>query len=605
MAIAGVRQHGWLFRYLAREWRALGVGGAAMAARAGVLLMLPWPLKFIIDNVIFRRPLSPWLLTWLPDPISHRLELLNVLGVIMLGLGLADALLVYLGNRLLLDAGQRVVFAVSADLFAHLQRLSLEFHRRHRGGELMVRLNGDVRQLQDLVASVGIDLLPHTLTILGLAVVMLVIDWRYALIALSVTPVLIFIAHHYAGRLRSALRRVRRHEGTLSGLAQEIMAALPVVQSFAREEHENRRFTEQAGKRLEASLEANGVQAQFTPAMNLAIAVASGAIAWYGAAQVVSGSLTPGQLLIFLAYLRSIATPARQFAKAGRILGRATVALERIGEYRAEQPSIADRPGAVHPRSCSGRITFCSVGFSYRPGEPILQDISFTLELGKTVALVGATGAGKSTIASLVPRFYDPTSGAVLLDGRDLCDLPLSFLRRQIALLLQEPVLFQATVWENIAYGREGAGRAEAIRAAQAVGIEDIILGLPGGFDAMVSERGQSLSGGQRQCISIARAMLRDAKIVILDEPSSSLDAASEERLMSALSRLVADRAALVIAHRLATVAAADLILVLDHGRIAERGTHKELLQASGVYAALWQAMRRKVEPPRLRLVAQ
>jgi|UniRef100_UPI00260771FD ATP-binding cassette subfamily B protein len=314
--------------------------------------------------------------------------------------------------------------------------------------------------------------------------------------------------------------------------------------------------------------------------------------------------LTPGDLLVFLAYLRGIATPARQLAKAGRVISRAGVALERIGEYRSEVPRVVDSPAAVAPSVRARRLEFTAVGFGYRPGEVILRDISFTLEPGKTVALVGPTGSGKSTIASLIPRFYDPTEGAVLLDDRNLRSLPLSYLRQQVAVVLQEPALFQASIWENIAYGRVGAQREDAVRAAREVGVDQLIEQLPSGYDAMVSERGLSLSGGQRQCIAIARAMLCDAPVVILDEPSSSLDARTERDLMLALSRLASRRAALVIAHRLSTVMSADLILVLDHGQIVQRGMHADLLASGGLYASLWQAMRDETTSPKLRIVS-
>ena len=600
-----LKRRWWALGYLRQEWRALVVGSTFMVARAGVLLAVPWPLKFIIDNVIFQRRLSHGLVGILPDPIVHRMLLLDLMALAIVALGVSNGLLGYFGNRVFLDTGQRVVFRIRFDLFSHLQRLSLPFHRKNRGGEVMTRLTGDVNQLQDFVAAIGIDILPNALTVMGMAAVMMAIEPRFALIALIAAPMLVFIARSYTSRVREALRKVRRHEGMLAGVTQEILGAIQVVQAFGREEHEDRRFAEHAGESLNASLEANAVQARSGPTMNMAVAVATGLLSWYGAVCVMRGVLSPGDLLIFLAYLRGMASPARQIAKTGRVIGRAVVAFERIGEYRAERPSIIDPPHAQTPRSRVWLVEFRQVNFAYRPDQPVLHDISFNLEVGRTAALVGATGSGKSTIASLIPRFYDPTGGMISINGVDLRALPLDYVRREVALVLQEPMLFQASIWENIAYGREGAGRDEAIDAARAVGVEEIIARLPDGFDTVVNERGQSLSGGQRQCVSIARAMLRDARIVILDEPSSSLDPYSEKQIMGALARLADQRAALVIAHRLTTVMNADEILVLDRGRIVERGAHDGLLDTGGIYASLWRALHDQPSSPPLRLLAQ
>ena len=596
-------RRGWLLAYLTAEWKALCAGAAMMFARAGVLLLLPWPLKIIIDNVIFQRKLNPLLVGLLPDPVGRRMDLLDALGLGMLALGLVDALLVYFGNRMLLNAGQRIVAAIRFDLFAHLQRLSLDFHRRNHGGELMERLGGDVRQIQDFIAAIGIDLLPHAVTIVGMAAVMLVIDWRFAIVAISAGPLLMFIARYFSNRMRNALRQVRVQETRLAAKAQEVLKNVQVVQAFAREEYEDDRYRDEAARCIAANLKANEIQAKFGPAISLAIAASTGLIAWFGAVTVIHGALTPGELLIFLAYLAAMATPARQLAKTGRVFGRSVIALERIGECRAERATVVDDPDAEAPGRGAGRVEFQNVGFEYQPGAPVLHDLSFSMEPGTTVALVGQTGSGKSTIAALIPRFYDPAHGRILVDGRDAKSLPLSFLRRQVALVLQEPLLFQATVWENIAYGRHGAGYAEAVAAARAVGVDDILERLPAGFGTLVSEGGKNLSGGQRQCVSVARAMLSDAPIVILDEPSSSLDASTEHRLMLALRRLSSNRAALIIAHRLATVANADLILVLDQGRIVERGRHAELLAAGKTYAGLWKASRDHQDHPKLRLV--
>ena len=603
MTRVGSQTSRWLGGHVRGQWRRLSAGSAAMALRAAVLLLLPWPLKFIVDSVIFRKPLGPWAAAVLPDPLGHRLLLLHVLGGAILVLGLIEAALAYLGNRLLLDAAQRIGIAVGRDFFAHLLRLPIAFHRRHLSGELVARVSGDVNALQQFVATVGMDLIPHLLTICGILAVMLAMNWRYGLLTLAVAPVLMGIARHFAGRIRSAARVVRRREGEQSGATQEVFGNVQLAQACAREPYEEQQFSVRAGAVLEAALRLNREQAGFAPAMNLVIAVASGGIAWYGAVLVLRGTLTAGDLLVFLAYLRAIAAPARQMAKAGRIFGRAAVALERIDEYRLQSSEIGESDGAVTPQRCAGQVEFRSVSFSYEGGEPAVRDVSFMLEPGRTVALVGATGAGKSTIAALAARFHDPSHGAILLDGRDLRELSLRFARTRVALIAQEPLLFHAPLWANIAYGREGADRSDAIAAAKAGGVEEVIAALPGGFDAMLGERGTTLSGGQRQCIAVARAMLSDAAVVIFDEPSSSIDALTERRLMHALKVLAQRRSVMLIAHRLATVATADTILVLDRGRIVQRGSHAELSAAAGHYADLWRAHSDGAMGPQLRLV--
>ncbi len=577
----------WILRYVRPQWRILSAGSAAMALRAGVLAVVPWPLKFIIDSVIYRKPLPSALSGLLPGS-GHRVELLGVLCLLTLALGLLDALLDYSGNRLFLDAGQRLVLSLRQDLFAHLQRLSLDFHRRHRGGDLMSRLSGDVQKLQDLITAVGGDLIQHIMTVIGITAVMLSVDWGYGLVVLATIPAMFAIIRVYTGLLRQAIWRIRHHEGELWSLAHEVLGSVHLVQAYGQERHEDQRFAAGARKIFVAGRVANNLQAQFSPAMTLAVAAATAVIAWYGAVRVLDGRITAGELLVFLAYFRALTSPTRRVAKTARIVGRASVAVERIGEYLLETPSVREPALALVPRDCAGRVVFEGVSFGYTPGEPVLSDISLALEPGKTVALVGSTGAGKSTIAGLISRFHDPVEGRILLDGHDLRTISLGFLRRQVALVLQEPVIFRASVWENIGYGCEGTTRADAIAAARAVGIDDVIEQLPGGYDYVAAERGQTLSGGQRQCISIARAMLSNAPVVILDEPSSNLDAVTEARLMDAVKRLIANRAALVIAHRLKTMTDADQILVLERGRIVQRGTHSLLLREPGPYVTLW-----------------
>ncbi|MDE2465064.1 MAG: ABC transporter ATP-binding protein, partial [Alphaproteobacteria bacterium] len=505
-----------------------------MAARAGVLALVPWPLKFIIDTVIGNKPLPTWLAVLLPSAQSQRIDLLAALCGATLVLGLADAALNYIGNRLFLDAGQRVVYALRTELFSHLQRLSLDFHRRHRGGDLMSRLSGDVQKIQDLITAVGGDLIQHVLVIGSIAAIMFRVDWRYALVVLGTIPLLFIIIRIYTKLLRQAIRQVRSHEGDLWSIAQEAFGSVQLIQAYGREPYEERRFAAGAKKIFDASAGANDLQAQFSPVLTLAVAAATALIAWYGAVRVLDGRITAGELIVFLSYFRALTAPTRRMAKTVRIIGRASVAVERIADYLFESPTIREVAHALVPQRVIGQIDFEAVSFGYLPGPNILEEVTFQLLPGKRVALVGPTGAGKSTVASLISRFYDPVKGRVLLDGRDLRTLQLSFVRRHVALVLQEPVIFHATVWENISYGCEGASRADAIRAAEAVGVDEIIRRLPGGYDYMISERGQTLSGGQRQCISIARAMLSAAPVVVLDEPSSSLDAETEHRLMDA-----------------------------------------------------------------------
>jgi ATP-binding cassette subfamily B protein/subfamily B ATP-binding cassette protein MsbA len=559
-----------------------------LVARSVVLLIIPWPLKLIIDSVITHKPLWHWLAPFLPDPAAGRLRLLNVLGISLLVLGAAENALSYHGDRLLLIAGQHAVFQLRIKVFAHLQRLSLAFHRRQRIGDLMSKLGGDINTLQDFVVNVGSGVFAHLLTVVGMAAVLLEIDWRYAIVVMVSVPPLLWVTQTYATRVKASLRRARKKESEVWSMVQEILGAIHVVQAYGREAAEEQRFTERVEESLRVTLEATSLQLQLPRIVGSVFATATAVTLWFGAVEALKGLITAGELLVFLAYLRGMAAPVRQMAKTVSSIGKAEVAGERIAELLAQTTEVREAEHPQSPAVCTGGLEFRSVCFGYSPDREILTDLSFRIPAGRTVALVGPTGAGKSTIASLIPRFYDPTRGQILLDGVDVRELSLACLRSHVALVTQEPVLLSGPIWQNIAYGRPHADRAAAIAAAQAVGIHDLIQALPAGYDTVIGERGATLSGGQRQFIAVARAMVRNAPIVILDEPTSSLDAVTEFRLGAALRRLTAGRTTLVIAHRLTTIAAADVIFVIDAGRMVQEGTHGQLLREGGRYAEFW-----------------
>ena len=560
-----------------------------LVTRSIVVLAIPWPLKLIVDTVIYRKPLWHWLAPYLPDAMTDPVGLLNVLGLSLLALGAAENALSYHGDRLLLIAGQSAVFQLRSKLFAHLQGLSLSFHRSHRTGDLMSRLGGDIDTLQSFVLTVGAGIFAHLLTLLGMATVLLAIDWRYALLVIATVPPLLWLTKSYSKRVKASLRRARRKESEIWSMVQEMLGAIQVVQAYRREATEEARFTNRVEESLGVTLEATSLQLQLPRLVGSVFSAATAVTLWFGAMEALKGLITAGELLVFLAYLRGMATPVRQLAKMVSSIGKAEVAGERIAELLTERTEVREKENALHPHACRGDLEFRAVTFAYGPEKRTLTEVSFRISAGRMVALVGPTGAGKSTIASLIPRFYDPTGGQILLDGVDLRELSLEFLRGNVALVTQEPLLLSGTVWENIAFGRLHADREAAIAAADASGVHDLIASLSSGYDTVIGERGATLSGGQRQAVSFARAMLRDVPIVVLDEPTSGLDAVTEFRLGEALRRLTAGRSTLVIAHRLTTIAAADEILVVDDGHIVQRGTHEQLLSRAGPYRELWR----------------
>jgi len=553
-------------------------GGAAFTlASAALTLAQPWPLKVIVDNVLRGQPLD---LPLVGTP--GRTALLNLAIAALVSIVLLNAVFTYLGSYLMDASGIRMVADLREALFARLQRHSLRFHATQRTGDLISRVMSDITRIQDMLIQSFSVLVPNLAVLVGMMAVMFWIDWAFTLLALAVGPPLFLVVLRYKGRIKGASRRARTLEGRLAAQTGETLGAVRVVQAFTREDFEDERFSRQSSSTLAANLEARRLQARFVPLVDVLAGLGTAVVLFVGAHRVLSGQLSLGLLLVFLSYVASLYKPMRQLSKLTYVTARAVASAERVAEILDAEPDVRDRPDAVREPRLQGRVQLEHVEFAYVDEQPVLHDVSLAVEPGQMVAMVGPTGAGKSTIVSLIPRFFDPGRGRVLVDGRDVRSLRLASLRSQVAIVPQEPLLFEGTIFENIAYGRADADEQGVLRAARAALVDDFVRGLPDGYETVLGERGASLSGGERQRISIARALVRDAPILILDEPTSALDPVSERLLMDALGRLFEGRTAFVIAHRMSTVARADQVLVVDRGRIVERGTHAELLELEG-----------------------
>jgi len=561
----------------------------AMVLDASLTVFRPWPLKVVIDRVLSHRPTRvPFLGVWLDNATFSRMHILYGACATTLLIALSTGLLTYWYTRILGIVGQRFVFDLRCQLFAHMQRLSLRFHDTQRRGDLITRLTSDIQAIQDLISNGLIVLGSNAFLLIGMLILMFWLNWQFAFVALAVAPLLFWTIFRYTHRIKVAAREARVSTGLLASLAQETLASIRIVQGLAQEEQQNDRFQAQSESSLRSYLEGVGYQARVAPLVDVFAAAGLALVMWFGATHVMQGHLTTGDMVVFFAYVTNLYSPMKALSRLSYVTSKASVGAERIADIMRVRSEVTERPEAREVSRLKGEIEFRDVSFEYQSGQPVLSRINLHIAPGEKVAIVGATGAGKSTLISLVPRLYDPSSGTVSIDGGDIRNYSVQSLRAQISLVLQDSLLFSGTIRENIAFGRPGATGEEIVAAAVVANAAEFIDVLPDRYETLVAEGGTTLSGGQKQRIAIARAILRGSPILILDEPTSGLDAASERTVIDALERAARGRTTLLIAHRLTTVRLADRIIVLDKGRIAEEGPHQELLSRRGKYAHLY-----------------
>lgn len=564
--------------FLRPQWPGCLVAGLLAVASAGVGLLKPWPLKYLFDEVLLPTG----------GPGGQDVQSILVLVVAALAvITVLDSLIGAARSYVLTAVGERVSAAIRTKLYDHLQRLSLGYHERTPTGELTTRLTGDVDKVRTLLTVTFVDAATNVLTLAGMAGVMLVLDWQLSLALLLVLPLLLLTVSSFRARIRAVEENSREIEGDLAAMAQESLVAVKLIKSTGREEHESRRFRGRSDASVAAVLRSARTSAAFGAAVDAVVAVATTGLVWLGAQRVLSGALTPGDLVIFTAYLRDFFGPTRALSKLPAQLTRAGVRAARIADTLHRRPAVQDKPGARTAGPPRESLSLAAVGFSYNSDCPVLRGVDLSVPVGTTLAIVGPTGAGKSTIAALLCRLHDPTSGRVLLDDEDLRDLTGESLHTQIGLVTQEALLFRASVRENIAYARPTASADEIEHAARAAQAHDFVQALPNGYDTVLAERGATLSGGQRQRLALARAVLQGCPVLVLDEPTTGLDAHSEHAVLRALRQVSSGRTTVIITHRMAAAMVADEIVVLDEGRVVERGTHRRLIAAGGLYTEM------------------
>jgi ATP-binding cassette, subfamily B, bacterial len=574
------------------HWKQMTVALLAVLGDTLTDLLQPWPLKIVVDNVVRNPPKK--LPGWIGEMVTtlfagDRYGTLNFAVGAVAVIAVVGAVSGYFEKYMTTSVSQWVGHDLRRTLYYQLQRLSLAEHNESRAGDLITRVTKDIDTVQDFITSSLLGILVNVLTLAGMIGIMFWINWRFTLIALSVAPVLFLVVYFYTRRIKQASRAVRKKESELLSGVADMLSSIHVVQAFAREDYEDRRFDSESRQQVAVALQARALKAKLSPIVEIIVALGTCLVLWYGGRLALAEQMDVGVLIVFLLYLGKMYKPMRDLSKMTDTVSKAAIGFERIQEVLQIESRVRNLPNARPAARFKGGIEFDHVTFSYGPDASLLTDVSFRIEPGQVAAIVGPSGTGKSTIVSLIPRFYDPRSGQVKIDGTNVREFTLKSLRDQISFVLQDTLLFRATIWENISYGSPDASIEDTVRAAELANAHEFIVNMPEGYATMVGERGATLSGGQRQRIAIARAIVRNAPILILDEPTAGLDAASEQAVIEGLDRLMKGRTTVVIAHHLGTIRHADVIFVVKDAEVVEQGTHEALLAKGGLYAELYR----------------
>ena len=562
----------------------------AMLLETAMSLAAPWPLKIIIDNVIGDKEL-PQSLVWLNNwfGAEHAMRLAGICGIGLVFFTAMGGLAGYIDNYFTESVAQYMANDLRTSTYSHLQHLSLAYYDTHKVGELLSTITTDVNTIQDFVSATLLTILVDVLTIAGMFGLMLYLRWDFALISIGMAPFLLLFVIRFRRAVKKATHEVRKDQAELVTVLQHGLESIRAVNVFGRQELEEDRLQKVSMETVHAALKARRIKSIVSPVFALGVSVCTGFVIWRGAYLVLNNVMSIGALTVFLSYMSKFFSPVKDLGKMTVSIAQATVALERIQQILKANMVIPQKPDAFDPGNLKGDIVFDHVCFSYHPGIPVLNDINITIKAGQRIGICGPTGGGKSTLASLIPRLYDPTSGRILIDGIDISEYTLEGLRREIGFVLQDTMLFYGTIRNNIAYGRPGASEKEIEEAARLANAHEFISKLPLGYDTIVGERGVTLSGGEGQRIGIARAVIRNSPILILDEPTASLDAESEKIVSDALGKLMKGRTVITISHRLNTLVSADKIFVIKDGKVAEEGTHQQLLTHGSIYAELYR----------------